>query len=192
MSPKIPSDLRLDKAAFFKDLGYEPHPGQLQIHASTAPRRIVACGVRWGKTRSAAMEALAAALQPRERSIGWVVAPTYDLADRVFRELGILVAEHFRHRVIKLREHDKHIVIRNLGGGIRPPRAGNGEVASGEGDQQGEGGEAPGLGQCPRGISAYVGLEAWAGHPWRLRVTGGVHGEASPPGRKGRAPPAGD
>jgi hypothetical protein len=114
----LPSSLRLDKAAFFRDLGYKPHPGQVQIHQSLAPRRIVACGVRWGKTRSAAMEALAAAMQPRERSVGWVVAPTYDLADRVFRELGILVAEHFRHRIIKLREHDKHIVLRNLGGGI--------------------------------------------------------------------------
>jgi hypothetical protein len=46
------------------------------------------------------------------------VAPTYDLADRVFRELVILIAEHFRHRIVKLREHEKHIVLRNLGGGI--------------------------------------------------------------------------
>ncbi len=118
MSLTIPSDLRLDKAAFFRDLGYKPHPGQVQIHASTAPRRIVACGVRWGKTRAAAMEALAAAMQPRDRSVGWVVAPTYDLADRVFRELVVLIAEHFRHRIVKLREHEKHIVLRNLGGGL--------------------------------------------------------------------------
>src|SRR5262245_20608992 len=109
---------RLDKAAFFRDLGYKPHPGQVQIHSSPAPRRVVACGVRWGKTRAAAMEALAAAMQPRDRSVGWVVAPTYDLADRVFRELVILIAEQFRHRIIKLREHEKHIVLRNLGGGL--------------------------------------------------------------------------
>ena len=71
----------LNKRALFADLMYEPHPGQLEIHDSTAPRRIVACGVRWGKTLCAAMEGLAAAMQPAERSVGWVVAPTYDLAD---------------------------------------------------------------------------------------------------------------
>ena len=37
-------------------MGYQPHPGQAEIHRSTAPRRIVACGVRWGKTLCAAME----------------------------------------------------------------------------------------------------------------------------------------
>jgi len=52
---------RLDKERFFRDIGYEPHEGQWEIHRSTAPRRIVACGVRWGKTVCAAHEALAAA-----------------------------------------------------------------------------------------------------------------------------------
>jgi hypothetical protein len=64
------------------------------------------------------MEALAAAMQPRARSVGWVVAPTYDLCDRVFRELLILVYEHFAHRIITLKEHEKKIVLRNLGGGV--------------------------------------------------------------------------
>ena len=48
----------LNKRALFADLMYEPHPGQLEIHDATAPRRIVACGVRWGKTLCAAMEGL--------------------------------------------------------------------------------------------------------------------------------------
>src|SRR4029453_58610 len=63
------------KRRFFEDLRYEPHPGQLAIHESVAPRRIVASGVRWGKTRAAAMEGLAASMEPRERSFGWVVSP---------------------------------------------------------------------------------------------------------------------
>ena len=42
--------------AFFHDLGYTPHPGQLPVHQSKAPRRVLACGVRWGKTRVAAWE----------------------------------------------------------------------------------------------------------------------------------------
>jgi hypothetical protein len=109
---------RLDRRALFQDLGYAPHPGQLQVHKSTAPRRIVACGVRWGKTVCAAMEGLAAALAPSERSIGWVVAPTYDLADRVFREMQLVVYKHLRHRIVAVKEHDRRIALRNMAGGV--------------------------------------------------------------------------
>src|SRR6267143_3400273 len=93
----------LNKEALFRDLGYKPHPGQAEIHASTASRRVLACGVRWGKTLCAAMEGLAAAMEPRERSIGWVVAPTYDLAERVFNQVVLVVASHLRHRIVSLK-----------------------------------------------------------------------------------------
>ena len=109
---------RLNKTAFFRDLKYRPHPGQWQIHNSTAPRRIVACGVRWGKTKASAMEGLAAAMAPAERSVGWIAAPTYDLCDRVFREIAITVAEHLRHRIISLKENDRKILLRNMAGGV--------------------------------------------------------------------------
>jgi len=108
----------LNKITFFKDLGYEPHKGQQEVHASTAHRRILSCGVRWGKTLCAAMEGLAAALEPKERSMGWVVAPTDELADKVFRELVILTAEHLRHRIVTLKEGEKRLIIRNMAGGI--------------------------------------------------------------------------
>ncbi|MCB9833801.1 MAG: hypothetical protein H6807_15170 [Planctomycetes bacterium] len=110
--------LILDKKAFFHDLDYEPHPGQLEVHSSRHPRRIVACGVRWGKTLCAAMEGLAAAMAPRDRSIGWVAAPTYDLADRVFREIQLLVQRHLAHRIITMRDSERKIVLRNMAGGI--------------------------------------------------------------------------
>ncbi|MBK7878813.1 MAG: hypothetical protein IPJ77_24400 [Planctomycetes bacterium] len=109
---------RLSKRALFKDLGYEPHAGQLAVHLSKAPRRVLASGVRWGKTLCAAMEALAAALEPRERSIGWVVAPTYDLSERVFSQVVITAASHLRHRIVSLKEHEHRIVLRNMGGGL--------------------------------------------------------------------------
>ena len=109
---------RLNKAAFFEDLGYEPHPGQLEIHHSLVSRRVVACGVRWGKTLCAAMEGLVAAMEPKKRSFGWVVAPTYELADKVFRELVVLIAEHLRHRIISLKEGERRIVLRNMAGGV--------------------------------------------------------------------------
>jgi len=113
---------RINKLALFSDLGYEPHPGQKEIHRSNAPRRIVACGVRWGKTLCAAMEGIAAALAPSERSVGWVVAPTYDLADRVFREIQLIITTHLRHRIVSLKEHDRRLIIRNMAGGLSEVR----------------------------------------------------------------------
>jgi len=108
----------LNRLALFEDLGYKPHPGQLAIHRSQANRRVVACGVRWGKTKCAAMEAIAASLAPKAHSIGWCVAPTYDLADRVFREIQVTLLEQLRHRIIKSTEHDRRILLRNMAGGV--------------------------------------------------------------------------
>lgn len=115
--------LSIKKEALFKDLHYEPHPGQWEIHRSAAPRRVVACGVRWGKTTCAAMEGLAAALEPKERSIGWVVAPTYDLADRVYREIQLAVVQHLSHRVVSIKDSEKRLIIRNLAGGTSEIKA---------------------------------------------------------------------
>jgi hypothetical protein len=113
-----PAKTRLNRSRFFHDLGYEPHAGQLEVHRSTAPRRVVACGVRWGKTLCAAMEGIVAAMEPKERSIGWVVAPTYDLADRVFREIIVIVARSLRHRIVTLKDHERRLVLRNMAGGL--------------------------------------------------------------------------
>ncbi len=115
--------MQLDKAALFEDLGYEPHAGQLAVHRSTARFRVVACGVRWGKTTAAAMEAIAAALEPKESAIGWVVAPTYDLADRVFREVEVIVLERLRHRLVQKKEAERRILLRNMAGGVSEIRA---------------------------------------------------------------------
>lgn len=109
---------RLNKRAFFRSLGYKPHPGQVGVHGSRAPRRIVACGVRWGKTLCAAMEGLAAAMEPKERSFGWVVAPTYDLADKVFREIAYISSNHLQHHVLSIKEGERRIKLRNMGGGV--------------------------------------------------------------------------
>lgn len=108
----------LRKPDFFKSIGYEPHQGQISVHRSDARRRVLACGVRWGKSMCAAAEGLAAAMAPAERSVGWVVAPTYDLSDKVFREIVRLAGASLRHRIVKLSEHDLRLVVRNLGGGL--------------------------------------------------------------------------
>jgi hypothetical protein len=115
--------LQLNKSAFFEDLDYHPHAGQREVHHSSSPRRVVACGVRWGKTLCAAMEGIAAAMEPADRSIGWVVAPTYDLADRVFREIVLVATRELAHHVVELSESERRLVLRNMGGGLSEIRA---------------------------------------------------------------------
>jgi len=109
---------RLNMETLFADWGYEPHEGQRKVHESPAPRRVLAAGVRWGKTRCAAMEALAAMMQPRKNSMGWIVGPTYDLSDKMYREVIVIAAERLRHRIVTLKEHEKRLVLRNMAGGL--------------------------------------------------------------------------
>ncbi len=128
--------LRLNKPALFEYLGYQPHPGQLEIHLSQAPRRVVACGVRWGKTLCAAFEGIAAALQPGEQSLGWVVAPSFELCDRVFGEIRRVVEKHLDHRIVLIQRAGRRIVLRNMAGGlgeIRGKSAENADSLLGEG-----------------------------------------------------------
>ncbi|NOT30133.1 MAG: hypothetical protein HOP15_06775, partial [Planctomycetes bacterium] len=97
-SPTGTRAFRLDKLALFEDLKYRPHEGQLAVHRSKALRRVLACGVRWGKSTCASMEAVAAILEPRESSVGWVVGPTYDLAHLVYRQSVAFLEKHLPHR----------------------------------------------------------------------------------------------
>ncbi len=76
---------RLDKFSYFKLCGYSPHPGQLKVHAASARFRVVVAGRRWGKSLLAAKEIEPVLMLPGRRV--WVVAPTYDLANKVFREV---------------------------------------------------------------------------------------------------------
>jgi hypothetical protein len=125
-----------DKFAVFESIGYKPHAGQLAVHRSRAPRRVQASGVRWGKTTCSAMEGLTAMLEPKERSVGWVVGPTYELADKVFREIDYKIGAEMPHRIVSRRINDKKLVIRNLGGGtseIRAKSADNDTSLLGEG-----------------------------------------------------------
>ena len=110
--------MRLDKRALFAHLGYEPHPGQLEVHLSNAQRRIVACGVRWGKTKCAAMEAVAALMSPGPASLGWIVAPTFGLVDLVLDAVRYVIEDRMGHRIVEIDERFRRIVIRNLAGNL--------------------------------------------------------------------------
>jgi len=117
------SGLRLRKSELFKMLGYEPHPGQILVHRSRAPRRVLVCGVRFGKSTCGAMEAVAALMEPREKSLGWTVAPTYSLADLIFSRIVAIVQDRLPHRLIECSPREHRIVLRNLGGGLSEVRS---------------------------------------------------------------------
>jgi hypothetical protein len=76
------------KDKWFDFMEYKPHKGQHKLHypEKNKARFIVAvCGRRWGKSLSASMEASIVLAKPKTRV--WVVAPTYDLSEKIFREI---------------------------------------------------------------------------------------------------------
>tara|TARA_R100001443_G_scaffold115029_1_gene131998 strand:- start:272 stop:1591 length:1320 start_codon:yes stop_codon:yes gene_type:complete len=80
--------LKAYKEKWFKFTGYSAHKGQERLHFPEGkdPRFIVAvCGRRWGKSVSASKEIEVCVSQPNKRA--WVVAPTYQTAEKVFREV---------------------------------------------------------------------------------------------------------
>tara|TARA_R110002074_G_scaffold402168_1_gene604178 strand:- start:1604 stop:2974 length:1371 start_codon:yes stop_codon:yes gene_type:complete len=83
------------KEKWFDFIDYEPHPGQEKLHSPpggvydpkenpTGVRFTVACcGRRFGKSFAAAREAELLLVQPGKTI--WIVAPTYETADKIFR-----------------------------------------------------------------------------------------------------------
>lgn len=147
---------RIRKQALFASIGYRPHAGQVLVHKSRAPRRVLACGVRWGKSLCGAMEAVAALLEPREQSIGWVVGPTYLLSERIFELAATTVERHFRHRIRLLDRRDHRLVVSNLGGGVSEMR---GMSADNPASLLGEGLDWIVVDECAR-----LKREVWYGH----------------------------
>jgi len=73
----------IDKAGFFKKIGYAPHPRQWLYHNSPARFRLPNCGRRFGKSTMAGRD-----LEPRliiPNRTYWIVGPTYDLGEKEFR-----------------------------------------------------------------------------------------------------------
>jgi hypothetical protein len=63
------------------------HPGQQAVLESEAKYRILACGRRWGKTKTCARAARDDALTHSDDFLIWWVSPTYLQSDIGFREL---------------------------------------------------------------------------------------------------------
>ena len=68
---------------FFDRFNYKPHDSQMEFHSSQSRFRVVCAGARWGKSLAAGKEAAAYLMLPNQR--WWVVAETYELAEKEFR-----------------------------------------------------------------------------------------------------------
>jgi len=68
------------------------HEGHKHVVNDPSRFKVLACGRRWGKTLLTSLIALAVLMQMNRRV--WIVAPSYDLCEKVFRELyHILVTQ---------------------------------------------------------------------------------------------------
>lgn len=103
---KLPTDkYRLWKKNWFAKSGYEPHPKQAEVHEAQLSNRfiVIVAGRRWGKTLLASHEAEIPLLI--EGSRGWIVSPTYDLAEKTFRKIhaNLVIKQHLPCKAIANR-----------------------------------------------------------------------------------------
>lgn len=92
--PRLPAHLQLpqpeekkkglDVSALYDKIDYHPHGGQKKFHRSTARFKVMDCGRRWGKSTSGPHDKIPQMLL-KKPTLGWIVAPTYDLGEKEFR-----------------------------------------------------------------------------------------------------------
>ena len=92
------------KEKWFDYTSYNPHKGQESLHFPDKDARFIVaiCGRRWGKSVAASKEIEVMLNMPKTRS--WVVAPTYQTAEKVFREVW--------HSIIQNRNPEKNVPTR--------------------------------------------------------------------------------
>lgn len=73
----------MNTEALYRKIGYVPHRGQREFHASKARFRVAACGRRYGKSTMAARDVEPQLFLPDKTF--WIVGPTYDLGEKEFR-----------------------------------------------------------------------------------------------------------
>ena len=86
----------------YNKLGYHPHPGQRTAHIAKAKHRftVLDCGRRWGKSRWGPHDRVPHMLLKRP-TLGWIVAPTYDLGEKEFRVFWEVLVDKMRVPIVK-------------------------------------------------------------------------------------------
>ena len=87
------------------------------------------CGRRWGKSKSAAYEAIATMMIPQQKI--WVVAPTYDKAEIVFGEIywAFMKSDILRSLVVKASMSKQGMEIQLVNGSICEGKSADNEVS---------------------------------------------------------------
>ena len=78
----------LRKDLYFEATGYEPHPGQVQVHYDGHRHRVLCNGRRWGKTYLGGKEVEPTAFLRNRRGEpqrGWIIGPNYADCEKEFR-----------------------------------------------------------------------------------------------------------
>jgi hypothetical protein len=102
---------KINKIEFFKSTDYQPHKAQVVIHNSNARFRIVVAGRRFGKSMLASRECMARMIIPNQ--LVWIVAPTYELTRKVFREVYWGFHKHIPHWIKKSSDSELKIELVN-------------------------------------------------------------------------------
>ena len=84
---------RLSDAKLRARIGWKPHKGQQEVLGSDSRDIVICAGRRWGKSALCAYRALRVLLQDNKRIC--IIAPTYDLSQRVFDYLIKWIAVAF-------------------------------------------------------------------------------------------------
>ena len=74
----------MNMAQMFRNVDYSPHMGQIKFHSAKERFRVICAGRRWGKSRSGPHD-MFPRMFLKKPTLGWIVAPTYDLGEKEFR-----------------------------------------------------------------------------------------------------------
>ena len=95
-------------------MGYHPTPHQRRIHSSKKRFRVCNLGRRSGKSYLAAHEIIPWLLTPNTR--GWIVAPSYNLAQKVAREVKQIVIRELKLPLESKKEVNGDLYFMRLSG----------------------------------------------------------------------------
>ena len=95
-------------------MGYHPTPHQRRIHNSKKRFRVANLGRRSGKSYLAAHEIIPWLLTPNTR--GWIVAPSYNLGQKVAREVKRIVLRELKLPLESKKEVNGDLYFMRLSG----------------------------------------------------------------------------
>jgi hypothetical protein len=105
VAPRVePEERVLDERDFYRKLGFDPHPDQLMTLSRPERFLVICAGRRWGKSLTGPHKKVLKMFL-KKPTLGWVVAPTYDLGEKEFRVFWSILIEKMKVPVDKLKTY---------------------------------------------------------------------------------------